>query len=188
SKNTVSTEKYSSSNNKPSFSISTKCMVYAGVVPLICKLVSTYCLIPFGPYIVTSSLSPPKKERLLNKPGSPKIWSPCKWVMKILLIFRGFKVVCNIWCWVASPQSNIHSSLISCNKFNMIAVTFRSFEGSPAPVPKNVISIIKTPIKNKLILILYITYTMHAIVICCKLFNGLCYYAIIEDSIFLFGG
>jgi len=70
----------------------------------------------------------------------------------------------------------------------MIAVTFRSFEGSPAPVPKNVISIIKTPIKNELIRILYITYSEHAIVICCKLFNGVCNYGIIEHSIFLFGG
>src|SRR5699024_7381453 len=63
---------------------------------------------------------------------------PCICVIKILFIFLGLMDVCNIWCCVASPQSNNHILFNSCNKFSATADTFRSLEGTPAPVPRKV--------------------------------------------------
>ena len=50
-------------------------------------------------------------------PGRPSIWSPCKWVMNIFLIFIGLNLRQDICLWVPSPQSNKKTSP---NAFNAI--------------------------------------------------------------------
>src|SRR5699024_11671821 len=58
--------------------------------------------------------------------------------MNIFVTFRGFSVVYNNLCCVASPQSKSHNSFFSANKSSTTAVTLRFFDGIPAPVPKKV--------------------------------------------------
>ena len=44
-------------------------------------------------------------------PTTPKLWSPCKCVMKILSIVEGLHQLFCIWIWVPSPASKIHIEL-----------------------------------------------------------------------------
>ncbi len=74
--------------------------------------------------------------RVWNKPGNPRIWSPCQWVMRILVSFIG-ESSANLNClWVPSPQS---TRIFSFLKEHKIAVWFRFTVGIAFPVPRKVI-------------------------------------------------
>ena len=85
------------------------------------------------------SLTVPESPQLASRPMSPKVWSPCMWVMKIRRIWLALKSLRRNCCWVPSPQSKSQISE-RWGRRRATLETLRDRVGTPELVPKNVIS------------------------------------------------
>ena len=91
-------------------------------------------LLPLGPYMST----PWFKSRLAivsSSPGSPSMWSPCQWLIRILCTFASDIPQILICLCVPSAQSN---SMPSPLNSRYIALGLRSLVGIMQDVPKKV--------------------------------------------------
>ena len=50
----------------------------------------------------------PSKASVDSSPGSPKQWSPCRWLMKMWFKRENFNFMRRISSWAPSPQSIIY--------------------------------------------------------------------------------
>ncbi len=73
--------------------------------------VVTIFLIPSGPYrsMTLSSVMPPFPS-VHKSPGSPKTWSPWRWLMNTRVTLPGLMGLLWIWTWEPSPQSKSQTS------------------------------------------------------------------------------
>src|SRR6266540_6669276 len=94
--------------------------------------VSTRSSVPRGPY-TRSSRSRPFIDSDWTSPGSPRKWSPWKWVRKTRVTCMKDRFDSMNWRWVPSPQSKRRTS---GPRFTAIAETFRFGVGQEPLVPR----------------------------------------------------